>query len=192
MSSREVSDSGSLSRGNSFRLGIEQLLVILGVLLLASLSVAQAQTRDDRGVRNKFNEATVAELQADMNSGTLTSEQLVHFYLDRIAALDRGVNAIMQLNPDALQIARMDDRMRGHVSLAQFPLLGIPVLLKDNLDTGDRMQTTAGSFVLFGTPATRDSTVAAQLRAAGAVILGKTTLSEWANFRSSFSTSGWS
>lgn len=192
MSLRKVNDSGSLSWGNSLRLGIEQLIMILGVLLLASLSAAQAQTRDDRGVRTKYNEATVAELQADMNSGTLTSEQLVHFYLDRIAALDRGVNAIMQLNPDALKIAMAADRMRRHVSLAQYPLLGIPVLLKDNIDTGDRMQTTAGSFVLFGTPATSDSTVAARLRAAGAVILGKTTLSEWANFRSFFSTSGWS
>lgn len=192
MSSREINDPGSPSCGNCLRLGIERLIVILGVLLLASLSAAQAQTTDDRGVRTNYNEATVAELQADMNSGSLTSVQLVHYYLDRIAALDPGVNAIMQLNPDALEIAMAADRMRGHVSLTQYPLLGIPVLLKDNLDTGDAMQTTAGSFVLFGAPATRDSTVAASLRAAGAVILGKTTLSEWANFRSFFSTSGWS
>lgn len=192
MSSREMNDSGGFSRGNSLRFGIERLIVILGVLLLAGPSAAQAQTRDDRGARTTYNEATVAELQADMNSGTLTSVQLVHYYLDRIAALDPGVNAIMQLNPDALEIAMMADRMRGHVSLTRYPLLGIPVLLKDNVDTGDKMQTTAGSFVLFGTPATRDSTVAAKLRAAGAVILGKTTLSEWANFRSTFSTSGWS
>ena len=192
MSSREVDYSASLSCSNSIRPGIVQLIVVLGVLLLAGLSAAQAQTRDDRGVRTNYNEATVAELQADMSSGTLTSVQLVHYYLDRIAALDPGVNAIIQLNPDALRIAMMTDRMRSHVSLAQYPLLGIPVLLKDNLDTGDKMQTTAGSFVLFGAPAIRDSTVAARLRAAGAVILGKTTLSEWANFRSNFSTSGWS
>lgn len=192
MSSREINDAGSPSCGNRLRLGIERLIVILGALLLASLSAAQAQTTDDRGVRTNHNEATVAELQAEMNSGSLTSVQLVHYYLDRIAALDPGVNAIMQLNPDALKIAMAADRMRGHVSLTQYPLLGIPVLLKDNIDTGDAMQTTAGSFVLFGTPATSDSTVAASLRAAGAVILGKTTLSEWANFRSFFSTSGWS
>ena len=192
MSSRERNDSGGLSCGKSIRLWIEQLIVIVGVLLLTSLSAAQAQTRDDRRAPTRYNEATVAELQADMNAGTLTSEQLVRYYLDRIAALDRGVNAIIQLNPDALRIAMTADRMRRHVSLTQYPLLGIPVLLKDNLDTADRMQTTAGSFVLFGMPATRDSTVAAKLRAAGAVILGKTTLSEWANFRSFFSTSGWS
>ena len=192
MSSCEVNDSGALSRGTPLRLRIEQLIMVLGVLLLASLSTAQAQTSDGRRAPTNYNEATVARLQADMNSGSLTSVQLVHYYLNRIGALDRGVNAIMQLNPDALQIAMMADRMRGHVSLAQYPLLGIPVLLKDNLDTGDKMQTTAGSFVLFGTPATQDSTVAARLRAAGAVILGKTTLSEWANFRSFFSTSGWS
>src|SRR6202022_793124 len=95
------------------------------------------------------------------------------------------------VNPDALAIARQADQQRrqGHV---MGPLHGIPVLLKDNIDTGDRMQTTAGSFALAGRPALRDSTLAVKLRAGGAVILGKTNLSEWANFRSFFSTSGWS
>jgi amidase len=129
-----------------------------------------------------------------MGSGRLTSEELTKYYIARIAALDQngpGVNAVIQLNPDALAIARQMDalRRRGRVL---GPLHGIPVLLKDNIDTGDRMQTTAGSFALAGAPAARDSTVAANLRAGGAVILGKTNLSEWANFRSFESISGWS
>ena len=171
---------------------IRQFIAALSVLLIANLSAAQGPNGNDKPAPTQFNEATIAELQADMSSGKLTSVELVQFYLDRIASLDSGVNAIIQLNPDAVKLAAMTDRVRGHVSLEKYPLLGIPVLLKDNIDTHDAMQTTAGSFVLFGEPATRDSTVAANLRAKGAVILGKTNLSEWANFRSFFSTSGWS
>src|SRR5258707_5618381 len=146
----------------------------------------------------QFNQFTVAQLQALMASERLTSRPLTEYYIDRINALDQPnarqgpvVNSIIELKPDALAIADTADaeRARGQV---RGPLHGIPVLLKDNIDTGDRMQTTAGSFALFGSPATRDSTVAAKLRAGGAVILGKTNLSEWANFRSFFSTSGWS
>lgn len=170
-------------------------LAILSVslALIGSGSASAQSTAGNNGtIPTELNEATIAQLQADMNSGKLTSVQLVKYYLERIEALDPGVNAIIQLNPDALNIAKMADQMRGQVSLTKYPLLGIPVLLKDNIDTHDKMQTTAGSFVLFGTPATMDSTVAAHLRAKGAVILGKTNLSEWANFRSFFSTSGWS
>src|SRR2546427_3407327 len=143
---------------------------------------------------SRFNEATVADLQAQMAAGRLTSVDLTKFYLTRIKQLDEsgpGLNSIIELNPDALALAASADaeRRRGVV---RGPLHGIPVLLKDNIDTGDRMQTTAGSLALAGAPAVRDSTVAANLRAGGAVILGKTNLSEWANFRSFFSTSGWS
>src|SRR5713226_7722764 len=147
---------------------------------------------------NQFNEFTLAQFQALMASERLTSRQLTEYYIDRINALDQpnagqgpGVNSIIELNPDALAMADTADaeRARGNV---RGPLHGIPVLLKDNIDTGDRMQTTAGSFALFGQPAVSDSTVAAKLRAGGAVILGKTTLSEWANFRSFNATSGWS
>src|SRR5262249_5006869 len=102
-----------------------------------------------------------------------------------------GVNSVIELNPDALSMARNADALRNKGTVLG-PLHGIPVLLKDNIDTGDSMQTTAGSFALAGKPALHDSTVAAKLRAGGAVILGKTNLSEWANFRSFFSTSGWS
>ena len=98
---------------------------------------------------------------------------------------------MIELNPDALDMARNADRLRRH-GMVLGPMHGIPVLLKDNVDTGDKMQTTAGSFALFGKPALQDSTVAANLRAGGAVILGKTNLSEWANFRSFESVSGWS
>jgi amidase len=144
--------------------------------------------------RLRIEEATVAQLQAAMGSGRLTSEALTRHYIGRILAFDQdgpGVNSVMELNPDALAMARQADalRRRGRVL---GPLHGIPVLLKGNIDTGDRMQTTAGSFGLKGAPAPRDSTVAARLRAGGAVILGKTNLSEWANFRSFNSTSGWS
>src|SRR5438046_7402765 len=139
-------------------------------------------------------EKTVAELQAALKSGRLTSVELTSFYIDRILRMDQngpGVNAVMELNPDALALANKADDLRKQRRVLG-PLHGIPGLLKDNIDTGDRMQTTAGSMMLVGTPAQRDSTVAANLRAGGAVILGKTNLSEWANFRSFFSTSGWS
>ncbi|HVH84260.1 MAG TPA: amidase family protein, partial [Steroidobacteraceae bacterium] len=143
-----------------------------------------------------FLEATVAQLEAQMAAGTLTSEQLTRAYIERIEQLDTGgpgvgVNALIELNPDALAIARHADALRRHGKVLG-PLHGIPVLLKANIDTGDKMQTTAGSLALQGTPAQRDSTVAANLRAGGMVILGKTNLSEWANFRSFFSVSGWS
>src|SRR6185503_18364 len=114
--------------------------------------------------------------------------------INRIRMLDQkvpGVNSVIELNPDALSLARDADAMRRNGTVLG-PLHGIPILLKDNIDTGDGMQTTAGSFALLGQPALQDSTVAAKLRAGGAVILGKTNLSEWANFRSFFSTSGWS
>ena len=143
---------------------------------------------------NDFVEATVADLQAQMAAHKITSEQLTRDYLARIAALDQngpGVNAIIELNPDALTMAKNADALRKKGTILG-PLHGIPVLLKDNIDTGDQMQTSAGSFALVGQPAQRDSTVAAKLRAGGAVILGKTNLSEWANFRSFESVSGWS
>ena len=141
-----------------------------------------------------FNEMTITQLQGLMGLRQARSVDLVTFFLQRIRTLDQSgpmVNSVIELNPDALAIASALDgeRQAGHV---RGPLHGIPVLLKDNVDTHDQMQTAAGSLALVGTPALQDSTVAARLRAAGAVILGKTTLSEWANFRSFFSSSGWS
>ncbi len=132
----------------------------------------------------ELDELTIAELRK------YSSESLVTRYLERIERIDRSgpaLRAVIETNPDALEIARAMDKepSRG-------PLHGIPVLIKDNIDTADRMMTTAGSLALEGSIALKDSFVAQRLRAAGAVILGKTNLSEWANFRSTHSTSGWS
>ena len=173
------------------RSAIRDFLLALTTVLITAFAAAQ----NSATAPTTFNEASVAQLEEQMNAGTLTSVQLVHFYLQRIFALDQnGVNAIIQLNPDALTAAANADAMRR--SGKRLPLLGIPVLLKDNIDTGDKMATSAGSLALCNADlcasAQKDSTVAANLRAAGAVILGKTNLSEWANFRSFFSTSGWS
>jgi amidase len=169
--------------------------LLLTALLASTLAVvADATQPDNANVPNNHNEATVAQLQAEMASGKLTSEDLTKEYIARIVALDQngpGVNAVIELNPDALVMARHADKLRKR-GIVLGPLHGIPVLLKDNVDTGDKMQTTAGSFALLGKPALQDSTVAANLRAGGAVILGKTNLSEWANFRSFESVSGWS
>ena len=168
-------------------------ILILVSLMLVPL-VAQADSKDKDKDKFPFLEATVAQLQAEMAAGSLTSQQLTRAYLERIQELDStgpGVNSIMELNPDALEMARNADALRRK-GVVLGPLHGIPVLLKDNIDTGDRMQTSAGSFALVGQPPLLDSTVAAKLRAGGAVILGKTTLSEWANFRSFESISGWS
>ena len=139
-------------------------------------------------------EATISGLAQKMQRGELTSHAIVEQYLERIAAIDKSgpaINAVIELNPDALAIAdRLDaERKRGKL---RGPLHGIPVLIKDNIDTADKMHTSAGSLALAESIASKDSTVAAKLRAAGAVILGKTNLSEWANFRSEHSTSGWS
>src|SRR6266568_4907174 len=170
---------------------------VMRILLLAALlapASASGQSGTQNAIPTQHNEATVAQLQAEMASGMLTSEELTKYYLSRIIGLDQngpGVNAVIELNPDALVMARNADALRKR-GVVLGPLHGIPVLLKDNIGTGDRMQTSAGSFALVGTPALQDSTVAANLRAGGAVILGKTNLSEWANFRSFESISGWS
>ena len=139
-------------------------------------------------------ELTIDELQARMQRGAETSHSLAQQYLARIDAVDQrgpAVNAVIELNPDALALASQLDAERK-AGKVRGPLHGIPVLIKDNIDTADRMHTTAGSLALADNIAARDSWVAARLRAAGAVILGKTNLSEWANFRSTHSTSGWS
>ncbi|MBJ6143795.1 amidase [Hymenobacter sp. BT559] len=141
-----------------------------------------------------LSERTIADLQAYLQSSQGSSRRLCQLYLDRIAALNAkgpAINAVIELNPDALSIADALDKERKAGKL-RGPLHGIPVLLKDNIDTGDKMQTTAGALALAGHRAAKDSFVAKQLRAAGAIILGKTNLSEWANFRSTHSASGWS
>src|SRR5215469_3661243 len=145
---------------------------------------------------SELDEITLAELQAGLKSGKFTAHLLTEKYLQRIAALDRDkqgprLNSVIELNHDAEAIAAELDReyrSKGPCS----PLHGVPVLIKDNIGTADRMKTSAGSLALAGSTPAQDSFVARRLREAGAVILGKTNLSEWANFRSGHSTSGWS
>jgi amidase len=145
----------------------------------------------------RFEEATIGELQARMESGRLTSRALVRAYRRRIETVDRpgpgkvGLRAVLERNPDAEKIAAALDAERRRDG-ARGPLHGIPVLVKDNMDTADRLHTTAGSLALVGSRPKRDATVVERLRAAGAVILGKTNLSEWSNIRSPRSSSGWS
>jgi amidase len=142
----------------------------------------------------ELEEATIAQLQDGMKRGKWTARSITEKYLKRIKELDRqgpGLNSIIELNPDALMIADALDRERKAKG-ARGPLHGIPIVIKDNIDTADRMMTTAGSLALVGPAPPRDAFIVERLRAAGAVILGKTNLSEWANFRSTHSTSGWS
>ena len=142
----------------------------------------------------EFEEVTIAELQEAMKSGKHTARSIAEKYLERIEAVDKhgpAVNSVIETNPDALAIAEALDKERKEKG-PRGPLHGIPILIKDNIDTHDRMMTTAGSLALLGSVAPKDSFVAKKLREAGAVILGKTNLSEWANIRSSHSSSGWS
>ena len=159
-----------------------------GITSLLHASPATAVLLGDDG---PFIEATIPELQALMESGALTSRQLTRKYLERIAKLNPLLAGVIETNPDALAIAaRLDaERQSGRV---RGPLHGIPVLVKDNIATADQMQTTAGSFALVGSQVPSDSIIVHQMRAAGAVILGKANLSEWANFRGFAPFNGWS
>src|SRR5580765_4488785 len=166
-------------------------LLVIGTLIAASGALL-AQT--PRVASFDLEEVTIAELQQRMAAGRETSRSIVEKYLARIDDLDRRgpeLHSVLELNPDARSIAdAMDaERRAGHL---RGPLHGIPVLIKDNIATADRMLTTAGSLALAGAPAPGDAFIVERLRAGGAVILGKTNLSEWANFRSTHSSSGWS
>lgn len=158
-------------------------------VLLSSLSpVAGAEGSDELAYLD------VHELQDRMEAGTLTATRLVSFYVQRIAEIDKagpGLNSVLEINPEAFAIAAELDRER-QLKGPRGPLHGIPVLLKANIDTGDELETTAGSLALQGHNAPDDAFHVQALREAGAVILGKANLSEWANFRSTSSSSGWS
>jgi amidase len=158
-----------------------------GLLFLALLPLAAL-------AQDGWDGDAVAKLQAQMASGATSSRKLVEQSLARIDAIDAhgpSINSVIEVNPDALKMADELDAERARKG-PRGPMHGIPVLLKDNIDTGDRMLTTAGSLALVGAPAAQDAFLVTKLRAAGAVILGKTNLSEWANWRSTRSTSGWS
>ena len=142
----------------------------------------------------QLEEASIAELQAAMDSGRLTARQLTEYYIERIQQLDQQgphLRSVLEINPEALEIADALDEERQNTGPRGL-LHGIPILLKDNIATSDQMETTAGSLALLGSRPRRDATVARKLREAGAILLGKTNLSEWANFRSDASSSGWS
>lgn len=137
-------------------------------------------------------EATIADLQTQLRSGKVTSRRLTEMYLERIRVIDTKTRSVIEVNPDALAIADQLDKERKRGKLRS-PMHGIPILIKDNIDTADKMMTTAGSLALVGAPTPKqDAFVVQQLRKAGAVLIGKTNLSEWANFRGNRSISGWS
>lgn len=166
---------------------------ILSLLLVITLGCQQpASNRNPNDF--DFLEASITDLQAQFDEGSLTVEALTQAYLDRIAAVDHSgpdLRSVLQVNPEALDIARELDK-ELQAGNKRGPLHGIPVLLKDNIDTHDQMTTTAGSRALEGSKPLQDSYIATKLREAGAVILGKANLSEWANFRGELSSSGWS
>jgi amidase len=174
----------------------------LGAALAGSGLVGDAAARTlallagepQSGGRFDWEELTVRDAQAAMQSGRVSARRLTEMYLERIERIDRrgpALNSVIETNPDAVSIAEALDRERK-AGRVRGPLHGVPVLIKDNIDTADRMETTAGSLALVGAKPRRDAYVVERLRAAGAVIVGKTNLSEWANFRSTHSSSGWS
>jgi amidase len=184
-----------MKRRDFVRLGVGAS-VAAGAAASAAAGVAQAAGAANvhGGAASSILDAGVHEQQAQMAAGKLSAKSLVQQYLARIAAIDKAgprINAVIELNPDAIAIAEQLDRERKAGKL-RGPLHGIPVLIKDNIATADRMSTTAGSLALAGVRASRDAYVAHKLREAGAVIIGKTNLSEWANMRSTHSVSGWS
>src|SRR4051794_15931526 len=168
---------------------VRVLLLVSCLSVCAPSTIAQTTTP-----AFELDEVTSAQLQEWMQSGRYTARQIVDQYLDRIEKIDRSgpaLRSVIELNPDARSIADALDAERKTKG-PRGPLHGIPILIKDNIDTADRMSTTAGSLALEGSIAAHDAFVVERLRAAGVVILGKTNHSEWANFRSNKSTSGWS
>jgi amidase len=194
-----VSNSVGLNRRDFLQQGmLGSAIMIASPFLRTTLEphVPKASSRNTASMERPFEleEMTIADLQAGMKSGKWTAHSLTEMYLVRIEAIDKSgpaINAVIEMNPDALKIARALDQERKAKGL-RGPLHGIPVLIKDNIATHDRMMTTAGSLALLGSIPPEDSFVVKKLREAGAVVLGKTNLSEWANFRSAHSTSGWS
>ncbi len=163
---------------------------------LKALTSDKVIVKKEQQYKIDLEEITIDELQENMKKGEYTSQDITSVYLKRIADIDRsgsgpGLNSVIELNPDAMSIAEKldEERKKGKI---RGPLHGIPVLIKDNIDTGDKMMTSAGSLAMTGNYAKEDAYIVKKLRDSGAIILGKTNLSEWANFRSETSSSGWS
>ena len=164
----------------------------LSAAAAAGFGMALGSTAIGQRAARSLEEATVAELSSMMERGQMTSEAITNWYLARIRTIDTKIRSIIELNPDAVAIARQRDRERRN-RMAKGPLHGIPVVIKDNIDTADKMKTTAGSLALMDAPTPKqDAFIVQRLRDAGAVIIGKTNLSDWANFRDNDSISGWS
>src|SRR4051795_2299311 len=190
-----------MDRRDFVRLGaVAGAMVVGGTGVTAETLVTDGPTKRGHASRRfpvapfELEEATLADLQSGMAAGKYTARSITQAYLDRIVELDRQgpmLRHVIETNPDALSIADSLDQERK-AGRVRGPLHGIPILIKDNIDTADRMTTTAGSLALEGSIAARAAFVVQQLRAAGAVLLGKTNLSEWANYRSTQSSSGWS
>lgn len=171
------------------------LMLAISVSLLFACAGPASTSRGSQNPQSfKFEEYTIKQVQEGFDAGEFSVQELVQAYLDRIAEVDDDgpmLNSVIETNPDALAIAKeLDAELKE--GKKRGPLHGIPVLLKDNIDTQDKMSTTAGSRALAGSKPLQDSYIAAKLREAGAVILGKANLSEWANFRGNMSSSGWS
>jgi amidase len=176
---------------NSAAVGaVSAISIPAAAILPASFDESKSDFKDDFGL----NEVTITMFQTAMANERMTSKLITKMYLKRIEKIDKSgpkLNAVIELNPDALAIAEQMDQERKNGKV-RGPMHGIPILIKDNINTGDKMQTTAGALALEGNIASEDAFIVKKLREAGAVILGKTNLSEWANFRSTRSTSGWS
>ncbi|KAK8935387.1 Fatty acid amide hydrolase [Platanthera zijinensis] len=165
-------------------------IVPLSLTFAILLSTAVAAFHSTAAI--DYGESTISDIQSYFADGSLTSRQLVSFYLTRIQSLNPYLRAVIEVNPDALSDADIADRQRLSGSLLSRGILhGIPILLKDNIATRDRLNTTAGSFALLGSVVQRNAGVAGRLRSAGAIILGKASLSEWANFRTDHAPNGW-
>ena len=173
----------------------QRIILILSITSIISSCVTSTDKEEPSQTKDfKFEEITIIELQEGYKNGDFTIKEVVQSYLDRIEAIDKSgpqLNSIIQVNPDAISIAeQLDNELKE--GKARGPMHGIPILLKDNIDTHDNMFTTAGSRALANSKPLQDSFIAKKLREAGAVIIGKANLSEWANFRGEMSSSGWS
>jgi amidase len=198
MTRKQRREDSRINRRKFLRTGLLGGLAVMvaghGLKGGGALRASAALAGSRQGVKFDWEELTISDAQAALGAGRLSARRLAEMYLERIEKVDRrgpALNAVIETNPEALSIADSLDRERKQ-GRVRGPLHGVPVLIKDNIDTADRMMTTAGSLALVGARPQQDAFIVGRLREAGAIIIGKTNLSEWANFRSTHSTSGWS
>lgn len=166
---------------------------ILPIFLCMAFIGASMNVEDSKMSKFQIKDATVQDIQIAFKQNRLTSKQLVEFYLGEIERLNPVLKGVIEVNPDALyQADKADQERKAKAPVSLFGMHGIPILLKDNIATKDKLNTTAGSFALLGSVVPRDAGVVKKLRKAGAIVLGKASMSEWAHFRSHSAPSGWS